>query len=261
MPTASPQTSAQGPAGAVIHVFVLRFNWPMQTRRTALAQNPGMCNRYQPPPVEDFVAEFRVQAPANYPAGGVFPRGRGCFLRRAPDKTAFEREAAVGQWGLIPWFAKTATLPYSTNNARFEGVATTASFKQPWAKGQRCIIPAAVFWEPCWESGKNQWWRFKRADGRPWALAGLWAQWTDKDSGEILESYTMLTMNADSHPLMRRMHKPDPKLGPGEQDKRSVVALQAEDYDTWLAGTQQEAASLVQLVPQELFDAAPDVPA
>ena len=101
-------------------------------------------------------------------------------------------------------------------------------------QGQRCIIPAAVFWEPNWEGGKNQWWRFKRADGRPWALAGLWSTWIDKTSGEVIESYTMLTMNADSHPLMRRMHKPDPKLGPTEQDKRSVVVLEAESYDTWL---------------------------
>ena len=69
----------------------------------------------------------------------------------------------------------------------------------------------------------------------------------------------MLTMNADQHPLMRRMHKPDPKLGPNEQDKRSVVVLEAEDYDSWLAGTQEQARALVQLAPVEVFDAVPDV--
>ena len=218
-----------------------------------------MCNRYHPTRPDEFFAEFKAEPPTNFPPGPVFPRSRGVFLRRAKDHADFQREAVVGQWGLIPWFAKTATLPYSTNNARIEGVTTTASFKQPWAKGQRCIITATVFWEPNWESGKNQWWRFKRADGRPWALAGLWASWTDKATGEILESYTMLTMNADSHPIMRRMHKPDPKLGPTEQDKRSVVVLEAENYDTWLAGTQDEARELVTLAPVEVFDAAPDL--
>lgn len=32
----------------------------------------------------------------------------------------------------------------------------------------------------------------------------------------------MLTLNADNHPLMNRMHKPDPKLPPDQQDKRSL---------------------------------------
>ena len=245
-----------------------RETWPSPERAQSyngrqawslLAQNARMCNRYHPPRADEFYAEFKAQPPANYPPGSVFPRGRGVFVRRAKDSAGFERQGVVGQWGLIPWFAKSATLPYSTNNARIEGVATTASFKQPWAKGQRCIIPAAVFWEPNWESGKNEWWRFKRADGRPWALAGLWSTWIDKTTAEIVESYTLLTMNADSHPLMRRMHKPDPKLPPIEQDKRSVVVLEADAYDTWLAGTKEEAMALVQLAPVAAFDAAADL--
>lgn len=36
----------------------------------------------------------------------------------------------------------------------------------------------------------------------------------------------MLTVNADDHPIMSRMHKPDPKLPPDQQDKRSVVAIE-----------------------------------
>jgi putative SOS response-associated peptidase YedK len=76
----------------------------------------------------------------------------------------------------------------------------------------RCIIPAASFDEPNWETGKNVWWRFRRADGVPWGLAGLWNTWIDKETGDVWDNYTMLTLNADGHPLMGRMHKPDPKL-------------------------------------------------
>ncbi len=61
----------------------------------------------------------------------------------------------MGRWGLIPWFAKTAKLTYSTNNARSEELASKASYKAPWARGQRCIIPAITFDEPCWETGRN----------------------------------------------------------------------------------------------------------
>lgn len=41
----------------------------------------------------------------------------------------------------------------------------------------------------------------------------------------------MLTINADSHPMMSRMHRPDPKLPPDQQDKRSDVATEFEYVD------------------------------
>lgn len=158
--------------------------------------------------------------------GAAATRGHGSFSPFAgPVHPAgerghrFRRELIVGQWALVPWFAKTAKLPYATVNARSEELEAKASFKHPWARGQRCIIPAESFDEPNWETGKNVWWRFARADGMPWGVAGLWNTWTDKASGEVVESYTMLTLNADHHPLMNRMLKPDPKLGPDQQDK------------------------------------------
>jgi len=67
----------------------------------------------------------------------------------------------------------------------------------------------------------------------------------------------MLTLNADEHPLMSRMHKPDPKLGPDAQDKRSVVPIELEDVDAWLHGNQEQAQALVRLAPVEAFDAGP----
>ncbi len=160
----------------------------------------------------------------------------------------------------MPWFAKTAKLPYATVNARSEELTEKASYKHPWARGQRCIVPAASFDEPNWESGKNVWWQFRRADGAPWGVAGLWNVWTDKTTGEVVESYTVLTLNADAHPLMNRMHKPDPKLGPERQDKRSLVLLEPQDFDQWLAGTVEEARSLIKLTPVETFDAGPAAP-
>jgi putative SOS response-associated peptidase YedK len=68
---------------------------------------------------------------------------------------------------------KAAKLAYSTNNARSEELADKATYKHPWNRGQRCIIPAQSFDEPNWESGKNEWWTFRRTDGAPLGLAGL----------------------------------------------------------------------------------------
>ena len=69
----------------------------------------------------------------------------------------------------------------------------------------------------------------------------------------------MLTLNADEHPLMRRMHKPDPKLAADQQDKRSVVPIELSDVDQWLSGTVQEAQALIKLAPIEVFEAGPVV--
>lgn len=235
-----------------------------------------MCNRYEAPPRSQIELEWATRQVVEQDWDKVlFPRGRGALIRRARDDAGYNRELVTGQWGLIPWFAKEPKLAYQTNNARSEELAAKASFKLPWARGQRCIIPADTFDEPYWgpydaQFKKCEWWRFRRADGRPWGLAGLWNTWTDKTTGEVHESYTMLTINADGHPLMGRMHKNelDPKtkepLPLEDQDKRSVIPIELADVDTWLAGTQQEAQALLRLAPVEIFDAravgAPEKP-
>jgi putative SOS response-associated peptidase YedK len=215
----------------------------------------SVCTRYVTPEQAE-IERFWELGRRNLPRWwdpAVFPRAPGPFVRASGGG----RELVVGQWGLIPWFATSAKLAYSTNNARFEGIEGKASFKQSWAQGRRCILPAISFDEPCWETGKNVWWRFCRADGLPWGLAGLWSTWTDKETGEIVESYTMLTINADDHPLMSRMHKPDPKLPADRQDKRSVVAIELDDVDRWLNGAPEDAALLVRAPVAELMVATP----
>lgn len=217
-----------------------------------------MCNRYTSPSDADIERQWHLGRSQPWRAAGVYPRAPGPFIRAARSASADSNadassELVIGQWALIPWFAKTPKLSFSTNNARAEELAAKPTYKHPWARGQRCIIPATSFDEPCWETGKNVWWRFRRADGLAWGLAGLWATWTDPASGEIHESYTMLTLNADDHPLMSRMHKPDPALPPDRQDKRSVVPIDDADAQTWLHGSVQEATSLLRLTPADRF--------
>lgn len=215
-----------------------------------------MCNRYVSPAAADIERFWNLSARTPWRGAEIYPRAPGAFLRVATDP-GDSLDLVVGQWGLIPWFAKTPKLTYSTNNARSEELAAKATFRDPWKRGQRCIIPAVSFDEPNWETGKNIWYRFRRADGALWGLAGIWARWTDKETGEVVESYTMLTLNADNHPLMNRMHKPDPKLGPDQQDKRSVIPIADADMEAWLRGSNEEAQALLRLTPAEAFDAQP----
>ncbi len=219
-----------------------------------------MCTRYIAPEVGDIERQWQLGArnPMTW-AHDVFPRYPGPFIRALPGGSAETdgvhpaRQLVVGQWSLVPWFAKTAKLSFPTSNARSEELSAKASYKQPWARGQRCIIPALAFFEPNWESGRHVPWRFRRTDGQAWGLAGLWSTWVDKETGEVVESYTMLTINADAHPLMNRMHKPDAKRPPAMQDKRSVVPIEAADVDAWLHGPLEQAAQLVRLAPVERF--------
>jgi len=214
-----------------------------------------MCTRYIPPDVAEIERDWHIGA-RDVPVWPreLFPSMSGPFIRHRPEG---ERELVVGQWGLIPFFAESRKLKISTVNARSETVATSPVFKGSWKYGKRCLIPAASFDEPNWETGKNIWWRFRRADGAPWALAGLWNAWKDPATEKYVESYTMLTVNADGHPLMGRMHRPDPKRPPEKQDKRSVVVVEPANWDAWLRGPEDEARALIQLTAAEEFEAGP----
>lgn len=232
-----------------------------------------MCNRYRPVSVttiRDLFGFTLLEEPQPlYATTGIGPYQAGPFVGR--------EGLAVGQWGLIPFFspARRPTgkggRPISTNNCRIETVATAPSFKGPWARGQRCLIPALDYDEPYWGTGKNIWWRFGRRDGEAWALAGIWSEWTDPATGERVPSYTMLTQNCDGHPLLGLMHKPDPALPPDAQDKRSVIPIERADWHTWLHGSIDEALALVRVPPLDLFAhgavdpaqniALPDLPA
>jgi len=49
-----------------------------------------------------------------------------------------------------------------------------------------------------WRTGKHVPTRIGRADGQPMGIAGLWDRWVDSVSGEIVWSFTMLTINAET---------------------------------------------------------------
>jgi hypothetical protein len=76
---------------------------------------------------------------------------------------------------------------------------------------------------PNYETGKAVGWRTDMASGEPLAIAGLWRAWEEPEGPPSL-SFTMLTVNADEHPLMKRFHKPG-------DEKRSVVIVPPDAYE------------------------------
>ena len=196
---------------------------------------------------------FRALVPDSYQHVAVGPFGAGAFLR--PGGTGLELVTA--QWGMITPGSRTrrpTSRAILTNNARAETVASRPTYRGAWSAGRRCLIPAAWYQEPNWETGRHIPWRLRRADGAPWALAGIWSEWTDPATGEIVPNYTMLTVNCDAHPLLGRLHKPDPKLPDDAQDKRSVVSVEPEQWATWLSAPVGVAVEMLVPPPTERFD-------
>jgi putative SOS response-associated peptidase YedK len=182
-----------------------------------------MCSHYQAvTALERFERHFHTQPPAGSTRGDMWPTYPAAVVLASLG----HRHAVFARWGLLANSARTLNPKLSTFNARSESVATSPTFSGAWAKGQRCIVPAEAIYEPDWRSGRHVPTRLQRVDGRPMGIAGLWDSWVAPTGGVTL-SFTMLTINADAHPLMQHMHKP-------QDEKRMVVVLQESDYDAWL---------------------------
>ncbi len=157
------------------------------------------------------------------------------------------------QFGLIPAWAKDRNLVQATHNARIETIDQKPSFKEAWRKRQFALIPAQSFYEPCYGSGRAVRYRIRQSAGRPFLIAGLWELWQDTASSDQRYSFTMITINADAHPLMRQMHKP-------EDEKRTVVVVPFQQRIDWLTADYAQAREMLyQGLPAEAFisEAAP----
>jgi len=146
----------------------------------------------------------------------------------------------MARFGLLPSWAKDDAFGRKTYNARAETVAVKPSYKNAWVKRHYALALADTFYEPCYESGKAVRTAIKQSNGEPMAIASIWDTWTEPESGELIVSFSMLTIDASGHPVMQRMHKP-------EDEKRTVVPLRPELFGAWLNATPQEAQTLLRL--------------
>jgi len=165
-----------------------------------------------------------------------------------------EREWVPAQWGFIPPQAKSLKdanlrapkLLVALN----ETVSTAQAFRDAWLAGQRCIIPMQAFYVDDLRTGKAIPTRVARVDGEPMGVAGVWSSWTDPESGQELLSYAVLTLNANSHALMRR-------YGHAGNDKRMPAILGEGTYDAWLTTRQEKAREFMRAYPANWLLANP----
>ena len=149
-------------------------------------------------------------------------------------ETGGERIAAALRWGLVPSWAKDDAIGNKLINARAETLAEKPSFRNAF-RARRCIIPASGFYE--WAkkgASARQPFYFYLKDKPVFGFAGLWEEWTDQESGELIESCTIITTEANA--VLEPVHD------------RMPVILKAEDYDRWLDEKLKDTGELQDLL-------------
>lgn len=197
-----------------------------------------MCGRFSITGDLDFYAEYfgvdEVRTEGLEKSWNVAPTDPVYVVAEHDDV----RHLGTMRWGLIPHWAKdTRSIQI---NARSETVATTAMFRDSFAR-KRCLIPADGFyeWEPP-EAGRTPHWVY-RADGHPMVFAGIWASRRDDETGEWMRTCSILT--TESRGAIGAIHD------------RMPVALIPEVWDAWLDRDlvdSDAAISLLQTVDPDL---------
>ena len=182
---------------------------------------------------EELVFTFLDRSVALVPHYNAAPTQYLPVYRIDPERGC---ELAPLKWGLIPSWAKDSSIGTKLINARSESVQEKPAFRTAY-KYRRCLVPANGFFE--WQalpSGKQPHYITVQNVGVI-AFAGLWQRWTNKASGEVIDSFTILTCEANER--VGRLHE------------RMPVILKEQDYETSLTGSPAEAAGLMKPFPAE----------
>jgi putative SOS response-associated peptidase YedK len=140
-------------------------------------------------------------------------------------------EPQMMTWGFIPYWAKSAEdakkLYNQTLNARGETIFEKPAFRAS-AKSRRCLIYLDAFYEHHHANKRTYPFRIFSSDSTPLAVAGLWDEWVDKETGEVLRTVTIVTTTGNA--LMSRIHNnPKAEMGP-----RMPVILPRGRQNDWL---------------------------
>ncbi len=180
--------------------------------------------------------------PTLTPRYNIAPSQRIACVRTNPQSAT--RECIDLKWGLVPSWAKDASIGNKMINARGETVAEKPSFKKAF-KQQRCVVLADGFYEWKREGKTKQPYYIRFKDQRPFCFAGLWERW-EKDTDDPLETCAMLTIGPNV--LMEPIHH------------RMPVILQTQHFQAWLDPSIQDPkflSSILQPYPPKEMEAFP----
>jgi putative SOS response-associated peptidase YedK len=152
-------------------------------------------------------------------------------------------------WGLIPSNcrdrAEAESMRTKTFNARAESIGTKPSFKSSFAS-KRCIVPVNGFFEWQHTGGKKIPWYIYDSSGRIMSLAGLFDRWTESRTGEVIDTFTIITTEANQ--LLAEIHN---------SKKRMPAVLDADSENLWLdqAASHDDLISCLKPLSSGMFKA------
>ena len=142
----------------------------------------------------------------------------------------------VSTWGLVPFWVKNRDqknkLWNNTLNARSETIFEKPSFRES-AKRKRCILHIDGFYEHHHYKGKIYPFYISHKNESSLSIAGLWSEWVDRTTGEILNTFTIVTKKGNE--FMAKIHN-NPKL----QEARMPLILLEDQEDIWLQAETNE---------------------
>ena len=157
-----------------------------------------MCSNFQPIKKthnEWVKQQFDCELPNAEWRAETYPTYSAPFIYLDEGKPRCE----LAQFGLVPhWATDKKKFGLKTYNARSETVAEKPSYRSAWRERRFGLALMESFYEPSWETGKAVRWRIKRSDCQPIAVASIWERIVDKETGEVIFSFSMLTINASS---------------------------------------------------------------
>lgn len=156
------------------------------------------------------------------------------FVAAIRNNETQARELVMLRWGLVPFWAKDPAIGNRMINARAETVAEKPSYREAF-KHRRCIVLADGFYEWHREGDIKTPYFISLASGEPFALAGLWENWKDRESNESLQTATLITTVAND--FMQPLHH------------RMPVILQPETADEWLSGNSEYLQGAAERTP------------
>ena len=191
-----------------------------------------MCGRFtQERPASELAEIFAAEPLRDDPGAhfNVAPTDEATVVVQRED-----RRAVTGyRWGLIPHWATDAKVGSRMFNARAETLTTSPAFRDAFRR-KRCLVPVDSFYEWKREGTIRQPYRVVRRDGRPLALAGLWAGWHDPATQTVRRTFAIVTTSPNK--ALADLH-----------DRMPVIVLQ-DAWDRWLDPTPPDPAELLGLL-------------
>ena len=206
-----------------------------------------MCGRYTLTASGEDVADlFALEdVPALLPRYNLAPTQEAAVVRVVAPRAP--RTLDLLRWGLIPYWAQDPAIGNRMINARAESVAEKPSYRDSFQR-RRCLIPADGFYE--WKkAGKaKQPYLIRRRDRRPFAFAGLWSTWRDRNTPNAVPRETFTILTTSPNDLLRPLHD------------RMPVILDPTDFAPWLDPANRHAAALQALLQPAPVDAWETLP-